>query len=51
MQFILGFALALIMVSIFFLGAFYGIYITEKEYKRRDDKTPCYFDKKVEDEN
>ena len=38
MEFILGFALAISMVLIFFLGAFYGIYITEKEYKDKEQK-------------
>ena len=36
MQFVLGFALAIGMVIIFILGAFYGIYITEKEYKTKE---------------
>lgn len=37
MDFILGFISALCLVGVFFLGAFYGIYITEKEYKRKSD--------------
>ncbi len=37
MDFILGFVCGLCLVGVFFLGAFYGIYITEKEYKRKSD--------------
>lgn len=33
MDFILGFVSALFLVGVFFLGAFYGIYITEKTNK------------------
>jgi uncharacterized protein YneF (UPF0154 family) len=36
MQFLLGFALAISMVLIFILGAFYGIYITKKEYENKE---------------
>ena len=33
MDFIFGFVSALFLVGVFFLGAFYGIYITEKTNK------------------
>ena len=42
MDFILGFVSALCLVGVFFLGAFYGIYITEKANKdksKNEDKT------------
>lgn len=35
MDFILGFVSALFLVGVFFLGAFYGIYITEKTNKNK----------------
>ena len=36
MEFILGFAFALCLMGVFFLGAFYGIHITKKEYENKE---------------
>ena len=38
MDFILGFLSAFLLIIVFFLGAFYGIYISEKTHKDKERK-------------